>query len=332
MPVDIQELINQGERLSDAEARQLEEHLRRNPDDVKARVKLLGYYWKFSLDSQQAAAKARQSHILWLAQNRPEEPVLGTPYAMLHPPVDGEAFHRVRDALLQQVQKNPGNVRILANARDFLSVHDRPKAVELAKRVWSLAPHNPEHAESLAHLYEMEARNTDNATARKRHYQQALAVLESTLNRVRMDHITYVNLLRSTADIAARAEEWRKAQRYAQDLLRLASKPTFVFEPDADGIHAAHTVLGKVALGRGDIEAAKNHLLDSARVEGSPVLSSFGPDFTLARALLERGERQTVLEYLSLCERFWVCGRDRLAKYRHIIERGGMPDFGFKGE
>lgn len=331
MPVDTYEIIKQGESLSDAEAQQLEEHLRREPNDVKVRVKLLGYYWKRADDSPQAA-KARQAHILWLAQNRPEEPVLGTPYAMLHPPMDGEAFSKAREILLQQVRKHPKNARILANARDFLSVYDEAKAVELAKRVLSLEPDNPEHAERLAHLYELMAGGARDATTRKRYYQQALSVLESAWRREPMDPVTRVSLLRSLADVAARAEQWQKAEYYAQELLKLASRPVFVFDQDADGIHTAHTVLGKVALHKGDVTAAKKHLLDSARVPGSPVLSSFGPDFTLAKALLQRGERQTVLEYLNLCERFWQYGRDRLAEYRRTIEKGGIPDFGFKGE
>ncbi len=331
MPVDTYEIIKQGERLSEAEAQQLEEQLRRNPSDVIARVKLLGYYGRMALDSRQAAA-ARRAHILWLAQNRPEEPVLGTPYAMLHPSMDGAAFIRVRSILLQQVQKHPKNVRILANARNFLGVYDRRTAIALAQRALALEPNNPDHAQQLAHLYSMEANSARDAAVRKHYYQQALAVLESMLRRRRLDPITHVGLLSDTADVAVRAEEWAKAQHYAQELLRLASRRFFVFQPDADGIHTAHTVLGKVALHRGDVEAAKKHLLDSARVSGSPVLSSFGPDFTLAKALLQRGERQTVLEYLNLCERFWQYGRDRLSEYRRTIEKGGIPDFGFKGE
>ncbi len=331
MPVDTYEMVKQGESLSDTEAQQLEEHLRGHPNGVEARVILLGYYWKRANDSPQAA-KARQAHILWLAQNRPEEPVLGTPYAMLHPLIDGEAFSKAREILLQQVRKHPKNARILANARDFLSVYDEATAVELAKRVLSLEPGNPEHAQRLAHLYELIAGGVRDAATRKRYYQQALSVLESAWRRGWMDPVTRVSLLRSVADVAARAEEWQKAQRYAQELLELASRPIFVFEPDADGMHTAHTVLGKVALHRGDIKAAKEHLLDSARVKGSPVLGSFGPDFTLAKALLQRGERQVVQEYLNLCERFWKYGKDKLAEYRRVIECGGIPDFGFKGE
>lgn len=36
MPADTYELLRQGESLSDAEAQQLEEHLRREPNDVEA--------------------------------------------------------------------------------------------------------------------------------------------------------------------------------------------------------------------------------------------------------------------------------------------------------
>jgi len=63
-----------------------------------------------------------------------------------------------------------------------------------------------------------------------------------------------------------------------------------------------------VALKRGNVVDAKRYLLESGKTKGSPVLSSFGPDFILARALLDAGERETVAEFLAECKSFWTMG------------------------
>lgn len=67
-----------------------------------------------------------------------------------------------------------------------------------------------------------------------------------------------------------------------------------------------HTTLGRIALQRGNIDEAKRQLLASGRTPGSPQLNSFGPDFILARELAEKGEFETVIEFLDLVTRFWA--------------------------
>ncbi len=324
MAQDLVRLAVQGYDMSDAEAKRLEQHLQSHPNDAEARAQLIGYYSRRRFDSRQAR-EARQKHVMWFIQTRPGDPFAGTGICDMHPDIDGEAYHRARALWLQQVDKHPKNVQILANACAFLTVNDRPHAIELAKRIQSLQPRDPQHALRLAHLYMLDAQG---AWGKRSRYPDAVRVLEAALPYAKRAN-ERISLLRELANAAQRANIPPKAERYAQELLRLASTQP---QPDADGIHVAHTVLGKVALHRGDVEAAKKHLLDSARVSGSPVLGSFGPDLTLAKALLQRGERQVVLEYLELCARFWGSGKDKLAAYRRTIEGGGIPDFGFRGE
>lgn len=330
MPDDLLNLIEQGRKLSPEEARRLEQQLYSKPNDIPTRVKLLGYYWKEMFSP--AAKQARAEHILWFAQHRPDHPILGTPYGMLHPPIDGKAYDRVRDVLLEQAKRNPRNVRIVANASEFLSVYDPTNAIALAQQAMNLQPHNPDHALRLAKLYQLAARSTQDEPTRQRYYEMALHTAESALSRSGRNPVYRPLLMNMAADLAARAKQWQKAKRYAQELLRPPSIPLIGPRPDADAHHVAHIVLGKVALAQGDVKSARRHLLEAAKVEGSPVLSSFGPDFSLARALLQRGERQVVLEYLDLCEKFWLSGKNLLNLYRQAIREGRIPDFGFRGE
>ena len=90
-----------------------------------------------------------------------------------------------------------------------------------------------------------------------------------------------------------------------------------------NAIYNGNVVLGLVALRQDNVADARRYLLESGKTPGSPVLGSFGPDFTLARELLEKGERDTVLEFLTLCKGFWKMGGDRLDAMTAEVRKGG---------
>ena len=60
-----------------------------------------------------------------------------------------------------------------------------------------------------------------------------------------------------------------------------------------------------IALSQDDIEGAGSYLLIAGSTPGSPQLDSFGPDFVLAKKLLERGEKETVLRYFDRKHSVW---------------------------
>jgi len=82
----------------------------------------------------------------------------------------------------------------------------------------------------------------------------------------------------------------------------------------------------RITLRTGDVDGAKQHLLAAGETPGSAALRSFGPNMRLAQELLEKGERQAVLDYFKLCGSFW--NRDKLAAWSKEVEAGKMPDFG----
>ena len=91
--------------------------------------------------------------------------------------------------------------------------------------------------------------------------------------------------------------------------------------------HYGHIILGRIALMLHDIEAAKEHLIKAGQTSGSPQLNSFGPDMTLAKELLQKGERDVVLEYFKLCMNFWDSGKKRLNKWSLLVRNGKIPNF-----
>lgn len=93
-----------------------------------------------------------------------------------------------------------------------------------------------------------------------------------------------------------------------------------------NALHEMAILLGRIAFEEGDLVEARRWLLEAGRTPGSPQLNSFGPDWNLARDLLDRGERDAVAGYLDLVERFWKSGADSLAAWRRTLKEGGTPD------
>lgn len=118
-----------------------------------------------------------------------------------------------------------------------------------------------------------------------------------------------------------------EANAYAKELLDLAPKYRDSWDY-GNVIHRAHIALGRIALRRNNINEAKEQLLKAGRISGSPQLRSFGPNMLLAKELLEKGERNVVLEYIDLCSQFWTSDKAKIKIWQDIIRRGRIPDFG----
>lgn len=70
------------------------------------------------------------------------------------------------------------------------------------------------------------------------------------------------------------------------------------------------------------------YLLRAAATHGSPQLDYSGPNTTLAKELLEKGEREVVLQYFELCAKFWKTDYGKLAEWTAAVKRGDVPNFG----
>ena len=104
-------------------------------------------------------------------------------------------------------------------------------------------------------------------------------------------------------------------------------------------VHDMNEVLGRAALRAGNRDEARRALLAAGATPGSPQLDSFGPHFVLARELLDKGEKDVVIQYLDSVGKFW--GHDDpkqphrsamakeqsalLAKWKQEIRAGKIP-------
>jgi hypothetical protein len=151
--------------------------------------------------------------------------------------------------------------------------------------------------------------------------------------------------LLAKAKAAYDADDAELATRYASELLaKNTDKSSWNY---GNVVYEANEILGLAALKKGDIAAAKQYLIAAGRTPGSPQLDSFGPEMTLAQRLLEKGEKEPVLEFLDLVAKFWATPkagdseksvelhRQHAAKieaWKGEIRAGGLPNldrFGF---
>lgn len=180
---------------------------------------------------------------------------------------------------------------------------------------------------ALGRSYEMKAMTARDPKDRKALMQKALSFEEPMLKKSGPMDGLFVPMVCETA---MGAEDYEKAESCAKRLLSDAESGAGMGLEDSE-LQTGHTILGRIALQRGHMEDAKRELLDSGRVKSNPPLMSFGPSMMLAKALLEKGERETVLAYLDLCAKFWEMGQDQLVAWKKTIQEGGTPDFGVNG-
>jgi hypothetical protein len=117
------------------------------------------------------------------------------------------------------------------------------------------------------------------------------------------------------------------AKSFAEELERIAP----IYKTDwnyGNAVQDFNLVLGRLALKADDLETARQRLIASVQSKGSPQMNSFGPNVTLAKDLLARGDKAIVLEYLELCRKFWQLERGRLDQWKKDIEEDRVPDFG----
>jgi outer membrane lipoprotein-sorting protein len=140
------------------------------------------------------------------------------------------------------------------------------------------------------------------------------------------DELTRSYVLTRLAKAAFEVGRMGEAEQSAREVLRLAAR----FETDwnyGNAIHDGHMVLGRIALRNDDLRGARRELLEAGKTRGSPQLDTFGPNMSLAKELLDRGELDTVREYLQECGSFWE-KKETLGRWGAAIANGEVPDFG----
>lgn len=314
--MDAHSLAMAGGELTTEEADDLEKQIEQNPDDVTARTKLLGYYF-----AQSDSAAARRKHVLWFIRNKPEHEILGFPYGGLAADTDQEAYAEGRKAWVGHLEREPGNLKLLEySARYFL--HCDPELARASlERARTLDGASPKWHRELGQLFALGMITKDGevkadvAAKALEHYEAAYNLSDDMGKDV---------LLQDLARAALAANSLGKAKEYAETMLNRNNAGWNY----GNNVHRGNVILGRIALRSGDLEEAGRRLLAAGNTPGSPQLDSFGPNMSLARELLQKGEKEIVLSYFELCSKFWKMGKERLDAWSAAVRDGNIPDFG----
>ena len=153
-------------------------------------------------------------------------------------------------------------------------------------------------------------------------YQRAIQKLESAKSLI--DRFYALNNAAKESFVIGKTNA---AQKYAEELLKLL--PSFKNNWNyGNAVQDANLVLGRIAVTNGHINKAKRFLIAAGRSPGSPQMDSFGPNMSLAKDLLEHGEKEAVLVYFVLCRKFWKMHFGKLDKWSLTVKNGGIPNFG----
>ena len=327
----VEALLQQGSSLTADKVAALEAQLEVDPLDMTARTRLLGYYGK-RLRHREPSSEARwRSLVLWLIHNEPKSEVFATmpsPLQEFNRILDPEQFLEGKQAFLAHLEKEPNDLTLLQHAVDFVTVGDREVAIELLERAKSVDSSNPRWAIGLAfaHFNDYKLSRRGPGELNVEAARKALVEFDGAFEVA--DEPGGGGFLQLAAEVAVVANEIDRAREYAD--LMLDSDP-HGSRHYGDHVHHGNITLGKIALAQGDVQAATSYLLIAASTPGSQRLRGMGPDMTLAKELLEKGERDAVLQYFDECARFWERGQDRLKEWAIVVRGGGIPisrDFG----
>jgi hypothetical protein len=306
-----------GKALDLWEAEQLEPFVGPGREDLWLRIILLGcYLWH--RDSQTAVTSSK-AHALWIIENAPGLYIAGLLSNNFEE--KGDSYERAKQLWSAALVANPRDLTILSNAALFFLRLDGVLCGQLLRDAKTIEPDKPEWSRRLACLYRLEMHKRQDES---RQDWAAMTLAEwRHAETVCTEGADRVNLLPDLAMSAVEAGDLETARAYAQELLSKAPHPDFRGNPT----HVGNIVLGRIALRQGNVEAAKEYLINSAMTPGAPVFKYFTPCFSLAKELLDVGERECVLRYFRLCSRFWGRKTGPLAQWIEEVERGDIPDF-----
>lgn len=333
--------------LSEAQAAQIEAALLDAPDDTENRKRLLRFYTNYDAPDTTARRERRLAHRLWLLQNRPEADdfdIYGykTPFYA----ADDAEYQTLRREWLRQVGKLKVNARVRLNAVEFVRDKEPEIAQKLLEEGRRLDQENFEFPLFLCDLIyskiiDLDENSRDFRTRKSALLRESFETGETALALIKKERSMErdskrARLLESLAKIAFELEKFDRAKVLATELI-------LDFGQDAnsadytEAAHVGNIILGRVAIRERNAAKAKEYLLIAIRAPLRREKSYFSKiDMELAKELLEIGEKDTVAEYLALCEKLLTyselfAGKIQAIKtWREQINQGITPSFDFQ--
>lgn len=316
---------------------ELEAQLEREPDSESLRRQLLVEYAGPLL----ANHPRRAEHIVEYVRRFPRTEAARCALVQVHPETSAAAFRQVEGEWLRHSQERLEDPEIARGFALFVAALSSERALGILRAALVAQPGDPalwadmglvcqSPLERLLYLREAKRLGASQATllvwiARTAldaedfvTAEQSARELLGLVERARSLHGDRLDWLDRGHDLWLRARAAAGADGRARGLVS-------AIQQHALRKHAAHTTLGVLAAWRGDLPGACQHLRDSAAVAAGVGPPSPGSSFRLARELCQRGEWNTVVEYLSACEHVWES--ERLHAWSAAVARRTAPQF-----
>ena len=186
-------------------------------------------------------------------------------------------------------------------------------------RAFQKLPENGQLQSAISNLYTAGANMTPAAKDKARLLEKGAGMLTNPVARS--------TLLATLAEAHFNNRQYDAAALDAEEILKIVSENSKSKQNYGNAIHDANTMLGRVALKRENPVEAKQRLLAAGQVAATPLMTSFGPKWTLAQDLLSAGERGAVLDYIAQCKGIWKNKEELLDGWAESIRNGSSPDF-----
>jgi hypothetical protein len=315
----------------------LEEQLDADPTSKTLRQEILSEY----MTEELANHPRRIHHIVEYVRRFPRGSFARCAFVHVDAAAFPDGFGTVEQEWLRLQRECPGDPEIARGFACFVGPNDRARAVSILEQALRNDPEDPglwlelgracpEPHQRLRALLKARALGATQPNLLAWIGRAAIEAKDTTAaEQVAAELFSLVEEARSEygerLDWPERGRKlWQRAHAACGDN---ATTQTLVraISHHANRKHWCHTFLGMCALWRGDISAARDHLLESSAVVGEPRLSSYGPSFLLARELCKRGQWDAVSVYLGNCQAFW--DGEPLRRWAQAVQEHQVPDF-----
>ncbi|MDA7645560.1 hypothetical protein N8642_04295 [bacterium] len=312
-------LARSGRKLTSEQVEKFEKKATDGELSERGRVRLFGYYEAKGWDDNEAR-RARARHILWFVENRPEAEVLRSYASRLDPRLDLPAYVQAKALWMKYLEKFPENLTIMANAAELFRYGDSDLCIEILKAAGKFDPDNGIWAKRLGDSYRLRLSNS----SLKGRNEAALLTLNAFERAYRLlSGLDRSFVLDDLARWAYLAGDREKALKYSKLMVEAPKGPIY----RGRGTHHGHTVFGLIAMDDGDVERAKEHLLDSVTFPVGKSVTLFSGDFRLARRLVELGEAETVKTFIEEGSPHVSAIKSRKLEWLESLDSGIMPNF-----
>jgi peroxiredoxin len=187
------------------------------------------------------------------------------------------------------------------------------------RRAIQIAPSTEEWKTMLASVVRSQANRAEDPRERARLFSEAMGL---TPDRDKSGYLA--DLAKAEFEAGDDEAAGRDARRAIEAAAELAKRNAF---QAANLINRGDSVLGRIALARGDTAEARNRLRASLifPVELRGDANNFranGPDMSLAQDMADAGERDAVIEYLQASRQFWIYDRGNVDRYIRAVKAG----------